>query len=120
MLPLQYLKTVARNFLLVFLYASAFYLSVQVQMSVIYQTSENAHQPVFEEQSINILPFQEQNIYRFDKPVNLLPVIVLPVSGLFYSLIVKDTLINSLFRNHSPEMPHTIRALEITFRNLRI
>lgn len=120
MLTIKYLKTFATKTLLAVLYSSAFYLSFQLQMPAMYQLQSAEHRPVFQQQSINILPFQEQETRQFAKQVSLLPVIVLPVSGLFNSLVPRIAPISSIFPNHIFENTHSPISLEIAYRNLRI
>jgi len=120
MLKTRNLKTFARKAFLAILYSSALFLSVQVPMSAMNQTLSNDQQPVYQRQSVNILPFQEQDSKHFNKPVSLLPVIILPVSGLFNSVVPRIAPISALFSNHSFGNLHSPISLEIAYRNLRI
>lgn len=120
MFPFPLLKTFARNLLLAVLYSSAFYLSIQLPASFSYQLPENANQTVLQQQSINLLPLQEQSSKNIYNPVPLLPVIFLPVTGLCNILLQRSITSLLLPGNYHFRTHNSLTALEIVYRNLRI
>jgi hypothetical protein len=111
-------KTIAPKSLLAFLYLAAFFLSVQLPND--FQKHDRYEQSVFEQQSICLIPMEVRGNRLINSPVNLIPVIFLPLSGFFESHRLRVNFTLSFFQDHSSTVFIPFREIVITMRRLRI
>ncbi|MCB9014446.1 MAG: hypothetical protein H6541_01540 [Lentimicrobiaceae bacterium] len=114
------LKDNLNKLLLAFLYASAFYLSVQIQATANQLIPVESNQQILSQQTINILPVQEQNGHIRHAPVNLFPCNIFPEFGINALWTSRSVPLCLFIVRQNNEKPHSIKARDIAYRYLRI
>lgn len=111
-------KLIAHKFLLAILYLAAFYMSVQIPVDS--QKKDQNLQSVIKQQNICLVPIEIRGSTPLTGTVNIVPVVILPLSATFDSFRLRLSITLSLLSDLSSTAFFPFRAIVITTRRLRI